>query len=575
MPSSLKALPRWLANVISKQSDEEVARQAALLAAGAQQRSVLTFISFALATLFVPVWITIPLAVIEFASERKGLKLMQGLSPKRQPFRYLASLALILTSQLAYNLAMAFAFHSGEPMAQPYAAGSIALTLLQLASTRAVHLPCAMAGLFMSLLVTFGVVSYDYQSSMTFGALIASYLALATASYFIWTVLLENHRLHAGIAAERLASKAADRAKSRFLAQMSHELRTPLNAILGLGLAELGKAAPGTTRDRLTLITDSAEGLTVMLDDILDMAAIEAGRLAIRPVGCDLHKELRAAVALYHPLYEAKGLTLSLQLDPNLPAHASLDPKRLRQCLTNLFSNSLKYVETGGAVLMAARGPTGQLALNFRDTGPGLPASLRDRLFEPFQRGRDDGQGTGLGLSITHALARSMAGDLRLVPSPSGAEFALTLGVEWLDCDLEQPLEPTTAIQRPERFLVLVVDDIATNRLVARVHLELLGLRVIEAASGAEAVDLARQTEPDLVLMDMNMPEMNGLQAKDAICRSRLGGSKLPIIAMTADAAESHRQNYLRRGMDGFITKPLSPAALVAVLKQHLDDKKP
>lgn len=448
------------------------------------------------------------------------------------------------------------------------------LTLLQMASIRVVHLPYAAAGLGISFLVSLLAVTVNWQSRSGFEGLVFSYLALAAAAYFVYAIVIANHDLHDGMARERVAAKTADRAKSRFLTQMSHELRTPLNAILGLGHAELAHARDSASIERLQLVTDAARSLAVILDDILDMAAVEAGRLPIRPVTCNIANELDAAAALYRPLCHGQGLTFSVTLAPDLPAHAQIDTQRLRQCLSNLFSNALKHTISGGVQMKARLNESGLLAVTVSDTGTGIAPDIADRLFEPFQRGASDAPGSGLGLSISRSLARAMGGDLVLLPADkhAGASFLLTLALGAVP-DAQTATPPQTAqtqIADMQGRTVLVVDDIATNRLVARAHLALYGVTVTEAASGAAAVEMIRASAPDLVLLDMNMPGMDGIATLKNIRALPSRAARLPVIAMTADATNDHRRRYLEAGLDGYLAKPLTPEAVADLLAQHL-----
>jgi signal transduction histidine kinase/CheY-like chemotaxis protein len=482
-----------------------------------------------------------------------------------------------MLSQLAYAMVLALAYQSHVPLAQPFAAGVLTLTMLQMASIRIIHLPYAITGLGVTFAVGVGAVLYDWQSRTGATGLAMSLIALLAAAYFIAAIVRGNHGLHDGIARERASARMADQAKSRFLAQMSHELRTPLNAILGLGHAELAQATDPASQERLRLMTDAARGLAVILDDILDMSAIEAGHLPIRPMPCNPAQEITAAAALYRPLFEAEGLSVTLGLSPDLPAHAALDSQRLRQCLSNLFSNALKHTKTGGVTLRAELAFNGDLIISFSDTGPGIPQAEVERLFKPFQRGTGDQPGTGLGLSITRALARSMGGDLQLVPSPVGAEFRLRLTLRALaqvspiiSPVLEPQKNPTLTYNAlSTKIRVLVVDDIATNRLVAKAHLHLHGIAVDEARSGADALARLERDGIDLVLLDMNMPGMDGTETLQRI-RTLPGRTSLPVIAMTADATEEHRRRYLAAGMNGYLAKPLTPEAVAEMLKRYL-----
>jgi signal transduction histidine kinase len=292
-----------------------------------------------------------------------------------------------MLSQLGFATALALCYQVPAPLAQSFAAGVLTLTMLQMASIRVIHQPYAATGLATAFAVAVLAVLNDWQSRSGVTGLVVSLIAIAAAAYFVASIVRSNHALHAGIAHERATARMADQAKSRFLAQMSHELRTPLNAILGLGHAELAQSSDPASRERLRLVTDAARGLAVILDDILDMSAIEAGHLPIRPTPCDPRHEIAAAAALYRPLFEAQGLEVRVRLSPDLPAQTVMDSQRLRQCLSNLFSNALKHTTRGGVSVAAEMAEHGKLQIAFSDTGPGIPEAEAERLFQPFQRG--------------------------------------------------------------------------------------------------------------------------------------------------------------------------------------------
>lgn len=562
--------PADLAARLARISPEEISRQYRLLAEGAARRAVLTGLVYAIAALLIPLPLVLACAVVDFGGEWLGQHWMKGLMPAENPQRYIGTLLAGMLSQLGFATALALCYQSSATLAQPFAAGVLTLTMLQMASIRVIHQPYAATGLATTFAVAVLAVLNDWQSRSGPAGLLVSLIAIAAAAYFIASIVRSNHALHAGIAHERATARMADEAKSRFLAQMSHELRTPLNAILGLGHAELAQASDPASQERLRLVTDAARGLAVILDDILDMSAIEAGHLPIRPTPCDPGHEIATATALYRPLFEAQGLEVTLRLSPDLPKHTVMDSQRLRQCLSNLFSNALKHTTSGGVSLAASMEESGQLAITFADTGPGISKADAERLFQPFQRGSSDQPGSGLGLSITRALARSMGGDLLLLPSASGAHFLLTLAVE---CPTEKPAPQSAPLPLPRdmaAFRVLVVDDIATNRLVAKAHLRLYGVATEEAASGAEAVEKIRLNPPDLVLLDMNMPELDGTATLKRIRALPSRAAKVPVIAMTADATEAHRRKYLDAGMDGYLSKPLTPEAVADILSRFL-----
>lgn len=548
---------------------EEIARQHRMMEQGHALRNFMLGVNYVIGALFAPPYIVALLAVTDFAAESLRLRWMKDLKPAEAPDRYLGTLVTIYLSQTAYTIMLALCFGSNLPLAEAYAAGALSLSLLQLASVQVIHKPYAVVGLITAFMVAALALAMGWQTRSGAAGLILGMVSLAVAAYFVAAIIRANHALHAGMARERAIARVADQAKSRFLAQMSHELRTPLNAILGLGHAEMMQARDPASVERLRLVTEAARGLAVILDDILDMSAIEAGHLPIRPVPCDPAREIAAAAELYRPLFEAQGLLIGLVISSELPARAVLDPQRLRQCLTNLFSNALKYTRWGGVAVQADLDAHGQIAILFSDTGPGIPASEAERIFEPFQRGPTAQPGTGLGLSITRALARSMGGDMRLLPSTEGARFLLTLGFTTEASPQPAPAgtrdtQPATEAVQATR--VLIVDDIATNRLVARAHLRLLGIATEEAASGQEALEKIRHAAPDLVFLDMNMPGLDGLDTLRLIRKLPSRAARVPVVAMTADATDAHRRRYLDAGLDGYLAKPLTPESVSEIV---------
>lgn len=563
---------QWISRQIRAIETEEISRQYRLLSDSGSTRWVMTFLVYVFAALMVPLPVVVTCCAVDFGAEMFGARRMRGLEPRRQVGRYLMTMAALCASQIAFSVMLAYAFQSGVPLSQAFATGTMTLTMLQLASIRVIHLPYAAVGLATTFAVAFATLLVDWQTRTGPMGLVASLAALCFAAYFIYAVVRANYALHAGIARERETARLADQAKSRFLAQMSHELRTPLNAILGLGHAEMAEAHSPASQERMRLVTEAARGLAVILDDILDMSAIEAGHLPIRPSVCDPGREISAAAELFRPLFEAQGLTVTLDLANDLPTQVLLDSQRLRQCLSNLFSNALKHTEKGGVHIRASHSGDGWLDILVSDSGPGIADADAERIFQPFQRGASLQPGTGLGLAITRALARSMGGDLTLVPCSQGAEFQLRLGFE--------PASPPQGNQnmaehRPPVIFgrsgrVLVVDDIATNRLVAKAHLRLLGLSTDEAASGSEAVQMISQTSPDLVLLDMNMPDLDGIATLREIRRLPSRASRVPVVAMTADTTEAHRRRYLEAGLDGYLAKPLTPEAVAEIIAQFL-----
>jgi len=556
---------RHLIQFARRQDAEEIARQRAVLAGAQPLRSVLTVVAYLIALAFLPFWVAAVLAAVDLGAEWAGMRLLEGLVPERQPLRYWASIAAVVTTEAGFMTQAALLWQIDNAYAMAMATALVPLTLLQLSALRTIHMPYAFAGLITVTVISAAAVILHWLDHTAAAALFLPLVAVAATSWFALGTMLSNHRLHDDMARTARAAQAADRAKSRFLAQMSHELRTPLNAVLGLGHAEMAEATDPQRRDRLQLIVGSARSLSVLLDDILDLSAVEEGRLPIRPAPASPVEEIHAAAALHRPFFEAAGLVLRVKTAPDLPETAALDAQRLRQCLTNLLSNALKHTRQGGVQISARMAAPWVLEIDVADTGPGVRPDEAEAIFEPFRQGTDAPAGSGLGLSISRSLARAMSGDLRLLPvAGPGATFRLTLMIGPA-APRPAPVQPPGG-QRLTGLRVLIVDDIATNRLVARTHLALYGLRCEEAADGATALARIVSDPPDLVLLDLNMPGMSGEETLRRLRALPPPASRVRVVAMTADAKITRRTEWRPLGFDGYLLKPLTPESVGEML---------
>jgi hypothetical protein len=363
----------------------------------------------------------------------------------------------------------------------------------------------------------------------------------------------------------RRGAEAASAAKSAFLANMSHELRTPFNGLLGMLTLLEASRLDTQQADNLRTARQSAEHLLGLLNDILDISKLESGRLELDPAPTDLHRLLDGMQALMALPAESKGLRLVLQRDPGLPRWVLADEMRLKQILFNLLGNAVKFTDRGEIGLEARLAPDG-VALAVRDTGIGIGPDTLSRLFARFVQG-DGGigkryGGTGLGLEISRSLARMMGGDIAVESQPgTGSCFTVTLPLG--PCEAPAPAEPSAAAGTARgpgagRVLdVLVVDDQALNRSLMQQLLGRMGHRVRLAEHGALAVDAVRAQPPDLVLMDLHMPVLDGLGATTAIRALPGAAARVRIVALTADAFRDTRDRLLAAGMDAYLTKPL------------------
>jgi signal transduction histidine kinase/ActR/RegA family two-component response regulator len=364
----------------------------------------------------------------------------------------------------------------------------------------------------------------------------------------------------------------ASRAKSDFLANISHEIRTPMNGVLGMAQVLEGTALTDDQREHLRLIRTSGDMLMTIIDDVLDLSRVEAGRIDLHPAPHPLAGVLADTVALFQARAAENGTTLTFVTAPGMPGHAIFDSVRVRQCLGNLVSNAVKFTRNGAVTVTLSGQPmdegTHEVVLTVEDTGIGIDPVAQARLFEVFAQanattGREFG-GTGLGLAISRRLARFMGGDITLTSTPGkGSCFVLRFRAQQMTQapDLpeatQSPLD-TTGLQGRS---ILVVDDSAVNRRVACGLLAPLGVTCLEAEGGEQALALLARSPVDLVLLDMQMPKMDGAATLRALRDSGQPWAGVAVVALTACAIEGERERCLQLGMQGYLTKPVRKSA--------------
>jgi signal transduction histidine kinase/ActR/RegA family two-component response regulator len=394
-----------------------------------------------------------------------------------------------------------------------------------------------------------------------------------------WHLFQKGHRAaQALVASEARAFHLASH-KSQFLSNMSHEIRTPLNGVLGMAQSLAAEPLSLVQREKVAVILDTGNTLMTILNDVLDLSKIEAGKLEISAADDDIVQAIGSIRWLFQPQAEAKGLRIDFHCPPAFPRWLHYDPVRFRQCMSNLLSNAIKFTDTGTiAITLSAeeRDAGHTVSIVVADTGIGMTPDTMAKLFSAFTQADASTSrrfgGTGLGLAIARELAQMMGGDVRAVSEAgAGATFTFTFqaATATRQEDDREMLAQASAQQVPEtrdirHAKILLTDDNAINRQVVRLLLAPLGASITEAENGRVALEKLEAERFDVVLLDIHMPVMDGWQTIEAIRRSEASWQTIPVIAVTADATSDARERYLALGMDDYVSKPVDQRQLHA-----------
>ena len=396
--------------------------------------------------------------------------------------------------------------------------------------------------------------------------------------------ITERKQAEEGFKRSKKEAETANASKSEFLANMSHEIRTPLNAIIGFGDVLADGNLSDEQKGYVDTIRSSGKHLVVLINDILDFSKIEAGKLEVETIDCSVRKIFAVVESMMRPAATEKGLEFAVQENAELPAVIRSDPARLQQCLINLANNAIKFTEEGHVyvkVSLENKDDKPFIRFDVEDTGIGIALDQQGVIFESFTQA--DGStnrkfgGAGLGLAITKRLAELLGGSLTLVSEPGvGSVFTLTVpagvdvhsGPTLEQCDKEVMAGEKQQLQE-QRYTgrILVAKDVPTNQMLVRLLLEKMGFEVIIAGDGAEAVARALDETFEMILMDIQMPNMNGYEATRAL---RKEGITTPIVALTANAMKGDDKKCLEAGCDDYLAKPIDRKDLCEVISKYL-----
>ena len=391
--------------------------------------------------------------------------------------------------------------------------------------------------------------------------------------------ITERKQTEAAIQAARKEAEEANQAKSEFLSRMSHELRTPLNAILGFSQLLMMEPLNGEQRDAVEHILRGGRHLLELINEVLDISRIETGQLPLSPEPVSLDEVLREAQDLVRPLALERTIRLEDDARPgNL--HVLADHQRLRQVLLNLLTNAVKYNRDGGTATVACA-PTaeGRLRISVIDTGPGIPRGQLSRLFTPFERlgAEQTGvEGTGLGLALSKRLVEVMGGTIG-VDSTEGQGSTFWIELPSTESSLEREdvqaaaalgaLHPSPATSRN---VLYIEDNVDSFKLMERIFSHWPGVKLISAMQGRLGLDLARQHHPDLILLDLHLPDMSGLEVLQRL-RADPSTRDIPVVVTSADATPGQIERLRAAGADDYLTKPLDIPRLAAAVRQRLE----
>ncbi|MDP1911856.1 ATP-binding protein [Brevundimonas sp.] len=493
-----------------------------------------------------------------------------------RPYLVLCCATTVL-SVTVYAAISAFMWFKGGEVGQVFAMVQCAGGLLHVSLHMHHARPLLISAVTPHATYFFGLPLFSAVATQNWHALLIAIACLLYMSHLVVAVRQSNSTtgaLQTARDAEQSARRKAEvasAAKSDFLAVVSHEIRTPMNAVISAANLLRRTRLDGQQREHVSMLIDAGDVLMGLLNDVLDFSKIEAGKMELESADMIVRDRLSTVVRLWEPRALANGVRLKVRIAPDVPSAVRTDPLRVQQILFNLLSNAVKFTHDG-EILIAASWASGRLNMAVTDTGCGIPADRLGQIFNSFEQA-DVGTtrrygGTGLGLSISRKLAELMGGSLTAESTDGeGSVFTLSLPMTAIEGEAVQPVRPVETSGSLAGRSILAADDHEVNRRILQLLLEPHGCRLTLVANGAEALEAASGQRFDAILMDMQMPVMDGLEATRRIRAGDVNGAT-PVVALTANALDVHRAAWDAVGVHAFLTKPIDPVLLASTLAQ-------
>lgn len=534
---------------------EEIARQRRRLEADLVSRQLGVLLTAVVFVFFLPFWLVFLCYLAVMASEVVLRRQMAAYSTDPSPARRGGIHLTAMLGMAAYCLPALFVWLDPEPLVKFAGALSLVGALLSVSVVRSAHLAFGfLSGLPAALALLWLPLQYLFDPVIDHRAVLALAAVIVLLGYFA-SALVQSHRVQNELIAASGAARAASEAKSQFLSAMSHEVRTPLNAILGHSQLLGTQTDVAEARFHAAAIGTAARGMQTLVEDVIDLASVTEGALTFHPVSAVIRPELEAIATLALPLEGGRRPEIGVEIAAEVPDFGRFDPILLRKCLTHLAQITLAGLPAGSAPVIDLRCA---LAPGRRDR---LRVTIAGRRPEPAPEERPERPAEeSLALTLVHSLAGVMGAKASVMRAPDGSQVAR---IELPFVPLADP--PAMGAEAVYgRLRALVVDDIATNRFLTVQLLRSLRIEADEAAGGEDALERLATGDFDLVLLDMNMPDMDGEATFREIRAAAAPWSQIPVVALTADAVALRRNHYLALGLDGFVSKPVDRRLLWA-----------